>query len=328
MSTLTTAPEVTRYLEEVRRHLADLPAEERDGLMEDLEDHLANVAAEHGLPLERRLGEPAAFAAELRASAGLDGPTPTSGRRWGPVRAVAGSLATSPTWQRVRAFLPELRPGWWVLRGYLAVAVLAVIGDGRDALRTFPFPGLGGNAFLGLLAVAVAVPASVSLGRPAIEAGRRRWLDRAVTALVGLGCFVGLGAVQSGAAAVSYPVEQHYVRGAGGNYLHDAEGRPITNIYAYDSAGKLLDGVLLYDQAGRPVDDVSPVTENGHRLETRYRLDANGAPIRNAYPLDVRMPVFQLWETPGQEFQTADPVPAEPIRPPAVVVPPPTTTAG
>ena len=173
MSTLTTTPEVARYLEEVRRHLADLSAEERDGLMEDLEDHLAEVAVEHGLPLERRLGEPATFAAELRASAGLEGAGAADGRRRGAIRSLAGSLAASPTWQRVRAFLPELRPGWWVLRGYLAVAVLAVIGDGSAGLRTFPFPDLGGNAFLGLLAVAVAVPASVSLGRQA-EAGRRR----------------------------------------------------------------------------------------------------------------------------------------------------------
>ena len=328
MSTLTTAPEVTRYLEAVRRHLADLPAEERDGLVEDLEDHLANVAAEHGLPLERRLGEPAAFAAELRASAGLDGATPAGGRRWGSARALAGSLAASPTWQRVRAFLPELHPGWWVLRGYLAVAVLAVMGDGREALRSFPLPGLGGNAFLGLLALAVAVPASVSLGRSATEAGRRRWLDRTATVLVGLGCLIGLGSVQTASSGAWYPVEQHYLGGAGSNYLHDAQGRPITNIYAYDKDGKLLDGVLLYDQVGRPLDDVSPVTEDGRPVETHYRLDANGAPIRHAYPLDVRVPVLEPWERPGQGFETIEPAPAVPARPPAVVVPPPTTTAG
>jgi len=298
MSTLTTTPEVARYLEEVRRHLADLPAEERDGLMEDLEDHLANVAAEHGLPLERRLGEPAAFAAELRTSAGLDVPAPTSGRRWSPARTLAGSLAASPTWQRVRAFLPELRPGWWVLRGYLAVAVLAVMGGGRDALLSFPLPGLGGSAFLGLLALAVAVPASVSLGRSAIEAGRRRWLDRAGTVLVGLGCFIALGAVQPASSGPWYPDQQHYY-GGGGQFLHDADGRPVTNIYAYDSGGKLLEGVLLYDQAGRPLDDVSPVTEDGLPVETHYRLDANGAPIRNAFPLDVRVPVSEPWERPG-----------------------------
>lgn len=328
MSTLTTAPEVTRYLEEVRRHLADLSAEERDGLMEDLEDHLAEVAAEHGLPLERRLGEPGAFAAELRASAGLDGgPGPADRRRWGQARSLAGSLAGSPTGQQVRAFMPELRPGWWVLRGYLAVAVLAVIGDGRDGMRTFPFPGLGGNAFLGLMAIALAIPASVALGRRAFETGHRRGLDRTATVLVGLGCLIGITAVQSGSQAVWYPVEPHYSgTGERGSSLHDAEGRPITNVFAYDSDGRLLDGVYLYDQAGRPLDDVSQVTEDGQPVETKYRLDANGAPVTNAYPLDVRVSVAPDWSRNGQPgFRPIEPE-TEPLRPPAVVVPPPATT--
>ena len=86
-----------------------------------------------------------------------------------------------------------------------------------------------------------------------------------------------------------YPVESHLV-GGGGSALHDAEGRPITNIYAYDKDGRLLDGVYLYDQAGRPLDDVSPVTEDGLPVKTNYRLDASGAPVTNAYPLDVRVP--------------------------------------
>ena len=336
MSTLTTAPEVTRYLEEVRQHLADLSPEERDGLMEDLEDHLAEVAAEHGLPLEGRLGEPAAFAAELRASAGLDGPGPVGRRRWGPALSVAGSLAASPTWRRVRAFLPELRPRWWVLRGYLAVAVLSVIADGRWGPSSFPLPSLGGSAFLGLVAVALAVPASVALGRRALAAtdGRGRWLDRAATTLVVLGCLGSLGTVRPVSSGPWYPVETHYLGGVGGSNLHDAEGRPITNIYAYDADGRLLDGVYLYDQEGRPLDDVSPVTEDGLPVETNYRLDANGAPVRNAYPLDVRVPVSpdRDWNGQPDVDRPYGPRPAEPLRPPAVVVPPaapttPTTTA-
>jgi len=319
MSTVTTSAEVARYLEEVRRHLADLPEEERDGLVEDLDDHLAEVVAEHGLPLERRLGEPAAFAAELRASAGLDGPSGAAGQRRGPARtlvsSVRGSVAASPTVRRVREFLPELRPGWWVLRGYVAVAVLAVLDSGREAMRTFPVPGLAGSALLGILAVALTVPASVALGRQAAESGRRRWLDRVASGLVVLGCLLGLGAVQAGSPVEWHPAVGHL---PGGDHLHDAAGRPISNIYAYDQDGKLLDTVYLYDQAGRPLSDVAPVTEDGQPVERNYRLDANGAPIVNAYPLDVL--VVEPWAGPGYPRRT------QPMRPPVVVVPP--TTAG
>lgn len=313
MTTLTTAPEVARYLDDVRRHLADLPPEERDGLVQDLEDHLAEVAAEHGLPLERRLGEPAAFAAELRASAGLAGAPEPEARRPNAARALVSSVAASPTWQRVRAFLPELRPGWWVLRGYLALAVVTLLGPSADRWPSFPIPALGGNVLLGLLGLAVAVPASVSLGRRALETGRRRWLDRAASALAVLAALVGLGAVQPGASGPWYPPERYFV--GGGASLHDAEGRPITNIYAYDKQGNLLEGVLLYDQAGRPLDDVSPVTEDGYPVETNSRLDANGAPVTNAYPLDREITV-DPWSRPGYPAQT------ETMRPPVVVVPP------
>jgi len=144
------------------------------------------------------------------------------------------------------------------------------------------------------------------------------------TVLVGLGCLIGVNAVQVGAQAVGYPV-QPYDSDAGGS-LHDAEGRPITNIYAYDSDGRLLDGVLLYDQAGRPLEDVSQVTEAGHGVRTNYRLDANGAPVRNAYPLDIRILTgVEPWTEPDRGFRPAEPAPAQPMRPPAVVVPPPTT---
>ena len=71
--------DVARYATAVRAAFADLPAPERELLLEDLEDHLAEVAAEGEGPLAARLGAPEAYAAELRASAGL----PAPGVRWG-----------------------------------------------------------------------------------------------------------------------------------------------------------------------------------------------------------------------------------------------------
>src|SRR5215211_2863511 len=70
--------DVARYATAVRAAFADLPGPERELLLEDLEDHLQEVAAEAGGPLEERLGRPETYAAELRASAGLPGPAPAA----------------------------------------------------------------------------------------------------------------------------------------------------------------------------------------------------------------------------------------------------------
>ena len=71
--------DVARYATAVRVAFADLPGPDRELLLEDLEDHLQEVAAEAGGPLSQRLGPPEAYAAELRASAGLPAPGPGPG---------------------------------------------------------------------------------------------------------------------------------------------------------------------------------------------------------------------------------------------------------
>ncbi len=72
MSTATTDAatiEADRYLKEVAPHLAALPAQERADLLDDLAQHLREIAAEPGPPLTERIGSPEAYAAELLASA-------------------------------------------------------------------------------------------------------------------------------------------------------------------------------------------------------------------------------------------------------------------
>src|SRR5688500_59282 len=72
--------EITRYVAAVRAALADLPPHERDELLEDLPEHLAEVVAEDDGSLRDRLGPPESYAAELRASAGLNpGPAGAGG---------------------------------------------------------------------------------------------------------------------------------------------------------------------------------------------------------------------------------------------------------
>jgi uncharacterized membrane protein len=61
---------VARYAAAVRAAVADLGAEERAQLLDDLEAHLQEVAAESDAPLTERLGPPETYAAELRAAYG------------------------------------------------------------------------------------------------------------------------------------------------------------------------------------------------------------------------------------------------------------------
>jgi hypothetical protein len=167
MSTPTTEPVLERraadYLDEVRSHLADLPADERDDLLEDLEAHVHEVAAATDRPLDDALGPPAAFAAELR-------------------------------------------PAWWVARGWLLVylAGMATGGDGG----WFPLPELLGNAFLGLMATVPAVVRSVRLGRSRVARGWRRTLN----ALAVLGALLAWDQLDLGDPVLSpdtiYVIEQ------------------------------------------------------------------------------------------------------------------------
>jgi hypothetical protein len=94
--------DVTAYAAAVRAALADLPAAARADLQDDLESHLAEVAAESDAPLRERLGPPEAYAADLRAAYGVQtgtkGITEVAGgrRRWrSPRWRIAGAVAVT-----------------------------------------------------------------------------------------------------------------------------------------------------------------------------------------------------------------------------------------
>ncbi|TDC11118.1 hypothetical protein E1267_01415 [Nonomuraea longispora] len=125
------------YAQAVRDALADHP--EREELLDDLDDHLAEIAAESGLPLEERLGPPGAYAEELAAAYG-ERPERRRRVRPGPrerARSAHALLMRYTPYRGLAGFLPELRPGWWVLRGYvLAMILVSMAGDGRIAPAT------------------------------------------------------------------------------------------------------------------------------------------------------------------------------------------------
>jgi hypothetical protein len=320
------------YLATVRRHLdahAGLAGDERDDLLDELATHVHEVAAGDDRPLDEVLGTPQAFADELLASAGLE-----PGGRRGRLAGVAGltrvagiadvadrgAATARRMWARlepvghhswVRAavgFLPELRPAWWVARGYLIVYGLGfVVSDDNDIRVMFPYPALLDSRVLGFVAGFAAAVASVRLARRA-PASRWRWVVNALA----IGAAV---LVLSRANDIRYPdqyVDTAYAPPAW--QLSHPDGLPITNIYAYDAAGELIDQVLLYDQDGRPIevgDAVDPAT--GQPFERDVALDRDGFPVVNAYPVAQ---FTWVWEDTGVGVRR--PVPRPIVVPPAL----------
>jgi hypothetical protein len=275
------ASDVATYAASVRAALSDLPADQAEVLLEDLEDHLREVATEAGGPLAERLGPPEQYAQELRAAYGA---ARASGQRQDPVlRDLKLAARQVMTWAwvgQVRAFLPELRPAWWVLRAYLLVLFLTAAFNPSYNLHPIPNP-FSSRGLLEIIAAAVAIVVSIRLGRRnrPLAKGRRILAIGAnvmialiaVPVLARMGTFPSFAMVESGAS------------GFQGQPLYMPNG-VVTNIYPYSRDGKPLTEVLLYDQEGRPV-TIGPKVAD---VTTDYPIGADGQPITNAYPLHQR----------------------------------------
>ena len=292
------ANDVASYASAVRAALGALPDTERESLLEDLENHLAEVASESGLSLQERLGKPEDYAAELRSAYGAGNDASSSGRH-GSLRDRAGALlkmmaAGTLPYPDLRALLPELRPGWWVLRAYLLVLLLAFLFRDGTNLRPIPNPFTSGG-LLQIVATVVAIGISVRLGRRAMPANRGwRWSAVGVNVAIALLALPVLASMGTGNNGYSYDYSSDpYVSAASAGYFPG-----VSNIYPYSRDGKPLKDVLLYDQDGRPLvpekTDVVIDVPNG----------PDGLPIPNAYPLNERHPN------------------GDPVLPPRVALPP------
>jgi hypothetical protein len=273
--TTTLTRDAADYLGAVCAELADLPDDDRAELLEDVEQHLAEVAAEGAGPLEQRLGSPEAYAAELRSAAGLPARDAAGGGHLfaAPVRRVrrlAARVEATRGYREARAFAPELRPAWWVARAYLLVAALALSQNSslRDVL---PVPHVFGSALLGLIAVGAAMVASVRLGRRRAWTGWRRW---------------GLAAANTAAVLAALTLMTNVSQRAGDRYYYPSyDAAPtvlvgpygeVTNVYPYDGDGKPLDGVYLFDQDGRPLGPM--VCPDGCGPEREYAFPLSHGP--------------------------------------------------
>ena len=283
MSATVADTQVRTYLDAVKAELEDLPEDDRDELLEDLEEHLLEVAAEDDGTLEQRLGPPAVYAEELRASAGLPSRDQTLARRPGQrfadrltrsrMWAAGARIAESERCRSLRAFIKECAPGWWVLRGYLGVVALAQITGGapRD---DFPIP-FGGA---GVPLITGAVLLSVWLGRRTQDHRKSRFLSLAVSIAVAV---IATGAA-SGWDSGAYADYQEQTTNYPGMLSH-ADDTPIGNICPYSSDGKLLSGVVLVDQDGRAIVNTSP------QLADARQLEPTGPAILNVYPRSLNV---------------------------------------
>lgn len=243
--------EVEAYVAEVRAALADLPAEVREELLEDLPEHLAEVAAEEGGPLRSRLGDPAQYAAELRATVALG---QTAARRaplrWatavesarGRLRAADVRLGPVIGYAKASDYLRLLRPGWWLLRGYLAAMAVAYA---LDVETMGLLPRVGGGTPLALVIVAGFLVGSVWLGR---RHGRLRPWARytigVVSVYLAVLAVVGFAEVDRG---VTDPAVGYYP------VVDSTQTGGYQDIFPYDADGQLVRDVRLFDQDGNAI---------------------------------------------------------------------------
>jgi hypothetical protein len=299
------APEVLAYAAEVRAALADVPAERSAELLDDLEEHLAEVALEGHEPLVARLGPPADYAAELRRSAGLaDAVTPTRNPWRRDLAQLLDRLHASRPVVAVADFLPELRPAWWVVRawgGLLAVDAV-FLGTG-----SFPVPTLGLGPLIGLGLTGAAVTWSVRRGlraraNPGLGSPRVAVLVNGALAALAVVALFAVADRPDSAVAADY-------EGPGSSTLAHEDGTPITNIQPFSATGEPLSGVLLYDQDGRPIDNVADFTADGDQVERVPEVPPAPA---NAFPQAKRVLSYDEQGNPVWAPPTTVPVPSTP----------------
>ncbi|TMM26320.1 MAG: hypothetical protein E6F94_06435 [Actinobacteria bacterium] len=289
MTTAAHVPsDVETYLARVRAALSDVPAEERDDLLAEVEASLHETASETEGSVAAQLGPPEDFAAELLSAAGLHPSTepPAAGLRE-TIERLAGSRQVTTSLR----FLRELAPISWAVRGYVAVAALALAANASWSTSHGAVPRIG-NAKLGAAAIFVAVAASIALGLWNRGVARTR-LPLAVLNIVLLATLVPVAVHLSHRAqpevATRVFIQTEPVPGLAYN------GAPVDNIYPYSRDGRLLHDVLLYTAAGTPL-NVGTTAYDPYR---RILATKTGRLVYNAFPVRYYEPGTKMVLRPG-----------------------------
>lgn len=264
--------EIAQYAAAVGAALADLPESTRNELLEDLPEHLAEVAAEaeaEGGTLADRLGSPSVYAAELRATLGpVSAPSRTA--RWS---ARASRLKTRAQPLNVRLgrllgyaqlsdLLRQLIPAWWVLRGYLAAWIVAgILGEAGGGV----IPQFGGNAVLGSIMIAAGIIGSVWLGRATANGGRKtRIFSGVVSASLAIFALAAVATVDSALTRDDY-----YDQGV----VYTSQWQP-TDVVVVDTKGHPIGPVGIVDLDSQNYMDV-----NVHTCEGMLPWEADRWPL-------------------------------------------------
>jgi hypothetical protein len=316
--TVTEHGEVAGYLAAIREALGDLPAGDRDDLLEDLEAHLHEVVAESGgATLESSLGSPTAYAAELRTSAGL-APSPEGAVPWlrrvgrrvpvAKLRQELGGRLDQPVVRETWQFVTTLRPAWWVARGWVSVFVLVLVVDGAQSGRSeklLLLPTYSGTGLLAWIVTAVAVVVSVLIGRR--TATFPLWARQSLVVLNMVLVLISLAkATEFGRSANDLAGQPQPAPTIGSGLWMN--GEQVENIYPYDAQGHPLTGIRLYDQQGRPLEGLATTSAQGFDLVRVLQTDAGGQVVGNDYPLTTGMRPAQAAAEPGALVSAATPM--------------------
>lgn len=259
---LPVRPDVAAFVARVRDLMGDLSDEERLELTEGLEADLADQVAERG---GGALGDPEAYARELRAAAGFD-PVPRRRLRThapksftetlDEFRARWEALVSQPRIALAWTVLVALRPAWWAVRAWAAAVVVARLVPGWYDYGFVWLPGVHPMLALAILAACLAGSALVGLGK-AWPGGERGTPARTVLLLLNVAAVVALPLINGQLDQQSW---SRYSQGYDEAQWGEADrgvmnrGQEVCNVAAYDAAGQPLVGVQLFDQAGRSLD--------------------------------------------------------------------------
>ncbi|WP_159621835.1 hypothetical protein [Ruania rhizosphaerae] len=263
---------VAAYAGAVRHHLSDLQPETLDeltgGLEADLNDSLADRLPQAELDrltltdLARRFGDPGDYAAEMRDAAGIAPPAsvPTGRRTLGQVLSEAARgvgerwsafVARHRVLTAITPVVRDLRPAWWLVRGWLLYQILQLLVAQNWAL-------LPQNAVAWLVFLAVTLT-SIQWGRGAFGQGRgARTIGHLVSAL---------------SLIAALPIAS--------NYLAFAENPNRSNTVASYDAG-FADGL----NAAPPPTPTDGVYFDGTRADNLFVYGPDGQPIEGAQIVD------------------------------------------
>lgn len=287
---ISTDERIRSFAASVRVHLDDLPNDELDDIMVGLSGDLADQAADNDGVLD--LGDPAAYAEELRSAAGLPprgekakGPSPRE--RFAEWRGgVADSIRRSALGAWLLDFLLAMRPLWWVLRGF-AIHALVIL---YPTMWIYPYQ-YGRTVFPASPIEWILLVALIVLS---VQWGRGRWVPktwlrhaRTIASILAV-CVLPIALYSLLAPRVEYVDSGSVPQGL------QLDGVQIGNIFAFDENGEPIERVQLYTGKGTPLNlyganstgmQIGQLHDDGETLTIPFR-DYRNQPVWNVFPLD------------------------------------------